>query len=171
MHTDYLNPAIRQLRDQQVRFTPREKKIEQAAQAERLLGELDPARDLPVRIHLLSRDELPARVVSRLEAQRRGGQPRPAAVRRGRVGRGRSARRSGRRAGDDRRRAGQRVQRLDEDDFAMEAPRAGEPAIRDGRPQAGRLPAKLGGSVCRPQPGARASRLAVQPIERRGTGA
>ena len=42
MHTDYLNPAIRQLRDQQVRFTPRERKIEQAAQAERLLGELDP---------------------------------------------------------------------------------------------------------------------------------
>ena len=44
MHTDYLNPAIRQLRDQQVRFAPREKKIEQVAQAERLLGELDPKR-------------------------------------------------------------------------------------------------------------------------------
>jgi RNA polymerase primary sigma factor len=42
MHTDYLNPAIRELRDQQVRFAPREKKIEQADQAERLLGELDP---------------------------------------------------------------------------------------------------------------------------------
>jgi RNA polymerase primary sigma factor/RNA polymerase sigma factor len=47
MHTDYLNPAIRQLRDQQVRFAPREKKIEQATQAERLLGELDPARTYP----------------------------------------------------------------------------------------------------------------------------
>ena len=44
MHTDYLNPAIRQLRDQQVRFAPREKKIEQADQAEKLLGELDPKR-------------------------------------------------------------------------------------------------------------------------------
>jgi RNA polymerase primary sigma factor len=44
MHTDYLNPAIRQLRDQQVRFAPREKKIEQVAQAEKLLGELDPKR-------------------------------------------------------------------------------------------------------------------------------
>jgi len=44
MHTDYLNPAIRQLRDQQVRFAPREKKIEQAEQAEKLLGELDPKR-------------------------------------------------------------------------------------------------------------------------------
>ena len=47
MHTDYLNPAIRQLRDQQVRFAPREKKIEQATQAERLLGELDPTRTYP----------------------------------------------------------------------------------------------------------------------------
>jgi len=44
MHSNYLNPAIRQLRDQQVRFAPREKKIEQAAQAEKLLGELDPKR-------------------------------------------------------------------------------------------------------------------------------
>jgi RNA polymerase primary sigma factor len=44
MHTDYLNPTIRQLRDQQVRFAPREKKLEQIAQAEKLLGELDPDR-------------------------------------------------------------------------------------------------------------------------------
>jgi RNA polymerase primary sigma factor len=47
MHGDYLNPAIRQLRDQQVRFAPREKRLEQAAQAERLLGELDPTRTYP----------------------------------------------------------------------------------------------------------------------------
>ncbi len=44
MHTNYLNPAIRQLRDQQVRFAPREKKIEQVVQAEKLLSELDPKR-------------------------------------------------------------------------------------------------------------------------------
>lgn len=44
MHTDYVNPALRQLRDQQVRFAPREKKIEQANRAERLLGELEPSR-------------------------------------------------------------------------------------------------------------------------------
>jgi len=44
MRTDYMNPAIRQLRDQQVRFAPREKKIEQVDLAERLLGELDPKR-------------------------------------------------------------------------------------------------------------------------------
>jgi RNA polymerase primary sigma factor len=47
MHTDYLNPAIRQLRDQQVRFAPREKKLEQVTQTERLLGELDPVRTYP----------------------------------------------------------------------------------------------------------------------------
>ncbi|MBN1908273.1 MAG: sigma-70 family RNA polymerase sigma factor [Pirellulales bacterium] len=44
MHTNYMNPAMRQLRDQQVRFAPREKKIEQADLAEKLLGELDPDR-------------------------------------------------------------------------------------------------------------------------------
>lgn len=47
MHVDYLNPAIRQLRDQQVRFAPREKKIEQVTQAEKLLAELDPDRVYP----------------------------------------------------------------------------------------------------------------------------
>ena len=44
MHTDYLNPAIRQLRDQQVRFAPREKKLEQVDQAEGLLAELEASR-------------------------------------------------------------------------------------------------------------------------------
>jgi len=44
MHSDYVNPAIRQLRDQQVRFAPREKKIEQVDLAEKLLGELEPSR-------------------------------------------------------------------------------------------------------------------------------
>jgi RNA polymerase primary sigma factor len=44
MHSDYLNPAIRELRDQQVRFAPRDKKMEQVAQAEKLLAELDPLR-------------------------------------------------------------------------------------------------------------------------------
>jgi len=44
MHHEYLSPAIRQLRDQQVRFAPREKKIEQVNAAEKLLIELDPKR-------------------------------------------------------------------------------------------------------------------------------
>ncbi|MGD0898002.1 MAG: sigma-70 family RNA polymerase sigma factor [Thermoguttaceae bacterium] len=44
MHSDYIIPAMRELRDQQGRFAPREKKLEQIGQAERLLTELDPAR-------------------------------------------------------------------------------------------------------------------------------
>jgi RNA polymerase sigma factor (sigma-70 family) len=44
MHTDYHNTTLKQLRDQQVRFAPREKKIEQVQRAEKLLAELDPTR-------------------------------------------------------------------------------------------------------------------------------
>jgi len=44
MHADYLNPAFRQLRDQQVRFAPRERKLEQINRAERLLSELEGSR-------------------------------------------------------------------------------------------------------------------------------
>jgi len=42
MHTGYLNPVLRELRDQQVRFAPREKKLEQVNLAEKLLEELEP---------------------------------------------------------------------------------------------------------------------------------
>ena len=45
MHTDYSNPAIRQLRDQQVRYAPREKKIEQVNRAEQVLAQLDPEKN------------------------------------------------------------------------------------------------------------------------------
>jgi len=44
MHTNYLSPAIRQLRDQQVRSAPYKKQIQQADSAEKLLNELDPKR-------------------------------------------------------------------------------------------------------------------------------
>jgi RNA polymerase primary sigma factor len=44
MHSDYIVAAIRELRDQQVRFAPRDKKLEQVSQAERLLTELEPER-------------------------------------------------------------------------------------------------------------------------------
>jgi RNA polymerase primary sigma factor len=42
MHSDYISPVLRQLRDQQVGFAPREKKLEQANRAEQLLQELQP---------------------------------------------------------------------------------------------------------------------------------
>ena len=44
MHTEYLTPTIRELRDQQVRFAPREKKLDQVNRAEKLLSEIDPSR-------------------------------------------------------------------------------------------------------------------------------
>ncbi len=44
MHTEYKTDAIRELRDQLVRFTPREKKIEQIDRAEKLLREIDLTR-------------------------------------------------------------------------------------------------------------------------------
>lgn len=44
MHSSYIHPAIRELRDQQVRFAPREKKLEQVDRAERLLLELEDSR-------------------------------------------------------------------------------------------------------------------------------
>lgn len=44
MHTEYQSNIIRQLRDQQVRFAPREKKVEQANRAEKLLAEIEPQK-------------------------------------------------------------------------------------------------------------------------------
>jgi RNA polymerase primary sigma factor/RNA polymerase sigma factor len=45
MNTTYQVPVLKQLRDQQIRFAPRDKKLEQASRAERLLTELDRNRD------------------------------------------------------------------------------------------------------------------------------
>jgi RNA polymerase sigma factor (sigma-70 family) len=44
MNHNYLNPGMRELRDQQVRFAPRDKKLQQAARAEKLLFEITPER-------------------------------------------------------------------------------------------------------------------------------
>lgn len=47
MHQDYINPAIRELRDQLVRFAPRERRWEQVTQTERLLAEVAPEKVYP----------------------------------------------------------------------------------------------------------------------------
>lgn len=44
MHSTYHNSTIKELRDQQVRFAPRTKKLEQVERAERLLTEIDPSK-------------------------------------------------------------------------------------------------------------------------------
>lgn len=47
MHQDYRIGLIRELRDQQVRFAPRTRRLEQAERAERLLADLDLEREYP----------------------------------------------------------------------------------------------------------------------------
>lgn len=47
MHNDYRIALLRELRDQQVRFAPRAKRVEQVARAERLLVELEMNREYP----------------------------------------------------------------------------------------------------------------------------
>ncbi len=44
MHADYHNTTLKQLRDQQVRYAPRHKKVEQIERAERLISEIDPQK-------------------------------------------------------------------------------------------------------------------------------
>lgn len=45
MNSEYQHPVMRQLRDQQVRFAPRDKKIAQIERAEKLLAEIEPQRN------------------------------------------------------------------------------------------------------------------------------
>ena len=156
---------MRELRDQQVRFAPREKKLEQVAQAEKLLGELDPERTYTYEYLCFRITNYRPGGLSRPEALGPRGGPRPAAVRRGPVRRGQRAGRRGRRAGADGGGAGQAVQRLDEDDFPLAAAGAGQPAVRDGRPQAGGFPGEFGGPVRGAELGAGPPRQPVQPAE------
>jgi RNA polymerase primary sigma factor len=45
--SDFRNPALKQLTDQQVRFAPPSRRLAQLARAERLLGEVEPAKQYP----------------------------------------------------------------------------------------------------------------------------
>lgn len=47
MHTDYRSPVMKQLRDQQARYAPRQKKLEQVEQAEQFLQEVMPDKTYP----------------------------------------------------------------------------------------------------------------------------
>ncbi|HEX5472753.1 MAG TPA: sigma-70 family RNA polymerase sigma factor [Lacipirellulaceae bacterium] len=47
MQRDYQSPALRELRDQQIRFAPRIKKLQQVEAAERLIAEVDPDKTYP----------------------------------------------------------------------------------------------------------------------------
>ena len=165
MNANYMNPVIRQLRDQQVRFAPREKKIEQVNRAERLLAEFDPARMYPY-------EYLCYRITDY----------RPTSFA--------STKLSGEEASHDLRlfvedlsdaadvpaeAAGEQVLTVEElarkfnvstkTISRWRAARAGQPAVRVRRPQASRLPAELGRSVRGRKRGAGAARRAVQPTD------
>ena len=47
MGNAYRHPALRQLKEQQARFAPKERRLEQIDRAERLLAEIDPAKRYP----------------------------------------------------------------------------------------------------------------------------
>jgi RNA polymerase primary sigma factor/RNA polymerase sigma factor len=47
MQRDYQSPVLRELCDQQIRFAPRIKKLQQVEAAERLISEIDPQREYP----------------------------------------------------------------------------------------------------------------------------
>ena len=47
MGKTYCHPAMKQLKDQQARFAPKERRLEQLEKAEQLLGEIDPAKRYP----------------------------------------------------------------------------------------------------------------------------
>ena len=158
MNSTYLHPVLRQLRDQQVRFAPRDKKIEQVNRAERLLAELEPARTYTYEYLCYRITDYRPTSFPNLKLTGEASRPRSAAVRRGSVGRRRRAGRRGRRGSADRRRVGQDVQGLDQDDFALAPAGAGQPPVRVRRPQAGRLLAELGRTVRRRKHRARAPR-------------
>lgn len=71
--TTYRNPALRQLRDQQMRYAPRDVRIQQMARAEEFLGELDPRKnyrypDLCERITSYRSEMYPDLIVTAAEA-------------------------------------------------------------------------------------------------------
>ena len=147
MHTEYRVAALQEFRDQQVRFAPREKKLEQVAAAEKLLTEIEPDRTYTYEyfcyritrfrpeayrdVKFVGRD---ATHDLRLFVEDLSDAANVAAE-------------LGGRARDHDRGARQAVQRIHEDDFALAPLGPDQPPLRDGWPQAGRLPGKLGRSL------------------------
>ena len=136
-----LSPSgLKGLKEQQARFAPRERRLEQIDRAEKLLAEIDVEKKYPweylvFRITGFRPDNAPA-----LIARRAGRPARPAAVRRRPVGDGEPEGRAGERAGADGRGGGQAVQRLDPDRHALATPGAGGAPVRHRRPHEGRVP-------------------------------
>ena len=158
MHTDYVNPAIRQLRDQQVRFAPREKRLEQVRRPSGCWANWTLRGRTPTNISATGSPTIRPESYPDLKLTGREASHDLRLFVEDLSDVGRRAGRGGGRAGADGRGVGQAVQRLDQDDFPLAAAGAGQPAVRVGRPQAGRVPAELGRPVRRAEPGAGAPR-------------
>ncbi len=111
MGKTYRHPAMKQLKDQQTRYAPRERRLEQVERAEQLLGEIEGAKRYPYeylcyRITGFRPDGWPA-----LVAGWSGRSARSAAVRGGPFGDGSASRRACGRGGFHGRRGEQAIQR------------------------------------------------------------
>ena len=81
MQREYQNTIIRDLRDQQMRFAPRTKKLQQVEAAERLISEVDPDKIVSIRIRLLPHHGISPGGLAPVEDSRRRFAPRPSLVR------------------------------------------------------------------------------------------
>ena len=168
MGSNYRHPALKQLKEQQARFAPRERRLEQIDRAEQLLARSTPEKCYPYeylcfRITGFRPEGRPALV---LDGERRPA--RPAAVRRGPSGTVGQTAEQAARAGPDGRRGEPPVQRLDPDGGPLAGARAGRPPVPDRRAHQGRVPRVEPDAVRRGAPRAGRPGHPVPATDRRG---
>ncbi len=76
----YQYPALQELADQQVRFAPPPRRLEQLKRAEQLLTEVDPAKDYPYQFICYRVTDFRPDAYPGIAAARSGPDPRPAAL-------------------------------------------------------------------------------------------
>ncbi len=165
MHSDYHIPAMRELRDQQVRFAPRDKKLEQLDRAEKLIAEIDPERTytyayLCFRITAFRPEVSPDVAMSGAEALQdlllfvedvSDAANVPVEEVQEPVLHGRAVE--------------QELQRVDQDDLAVAPAGAGQSQVRVSGSQAGRVSQQQRAAVCVEQSRADSARRPVQPAD------
>ena len=101
MGATYRHPALKELKEQQSRYAPKEKLLEQINRAEKLLAEIEEEKRYPLRIPPVPDHRVPNRADLGPGARRRRGAVGPPAAGRGPLGGGRPDGRAGDRAGPD----------------------------------------------------------------------
>ncbi len=148
MGRTYLHPAMKQLKDQQTRYAPRERRLEQVERAEQLLGEIEGAKRYPYeylcyRITGFRPDGWPALVLEGGDVQHD--------LRmfvEDLVGDGTSGRRAGRRAGLDGRRSESALQRVVAHGDTLAPAGLGGAPVRDRRSHQGRFSRVEPAAIC-----------------------